>query len=231
MIPAEKIIVALDTANEKELERLFIELRDFPVWVKIGMELFYALGTKPVLMAREHGLKVFLDLKLHDIPNTAAQGIKSLCALPVQMLNVHSAGGLEMMKRCMEVMPDSSQRPYLIAVTQLTSTTEIQMNSEQGIPGKIADAVLRYANLAKLAGLNGVVCSPHEVSLIKSQLGKDFITVTPGIRPIGSSSHDQARITTPREAFEMGTDFMVIGRPITGALSAREALTKIIQNT
>ncbi len=229
MIPASKIIVALDTQDPEKLRSLFISLKGHDVWVKVGMEIFYSLGPDVIYKAKENGFNVFLDLKLHDIPNTVAQGLKSLLALPVDMMNVHAAGGLEMMKKAAEAIKSLPNSPLLIAVTQLTSTTEEQMHKEQRIPGPLLESVTHYASLAKEAGLDGVVSSPLEVTAIKHRLGKDFLTITPGIRPVGSDVGDQKRITTPMDALELGTDYMVIGRPITQSLSPREALESILK--
>lgn len=229
MIPAEKVIIALDSSDERKITGLLNQLQGEKVWVKIGMELFYAHGPRFVHEAKEKGLNVFLDLKLHDIPNTVAGGLKSLCRLPVDMINVHAAGGSEMMKRASEVVKSSLNSPLLIAVTQLTSTTTIQMNQEQGIPGEVQESVSRFARLAKDSGCDGVVSSPLEVKTIKEICGPTFITVTPGIRPIDSAVNDQKRITTPREALNAGTDYMVIGRPINEAPEPKKALTEILK--
>lgn len=229
MIPAEKIIVALDTQDPKKLEALFETLQGEKIWVKVGMELFYALGPQVIFSAKEKGFNVFLDLKLHDIPNTVAQGLKSLSSLPVDMMNVHAAGGKEMMMKSFEVMSTLPKRPLLIAVTQLTSTTQAQMNADQRIPGAIEDSVLHYATITKEAKFDGVVCSPLEISLIKKHLGKEFLTVTPGIRPAGNDLNDQKRVTTPKEALELGTDYMVIGRPITASPDPKKALSDILK--
>jgi len=220
---AHKIIVALDTPEKSRLVWLFDALKGQPVWVKVGMELYYSLGPDVVTMAKDQGLKVFLDLKLHDIPNTVAHAMKALSKLPIDMVNVHASGGLEMMKRARD-----NTDALLIAVTQLTSTTEEQMNSEQRIPGKLAQSVVELSKLAKSAGLNGVVSSALEVELIKEACGKNFLTITPGIRPQGSDPGDQKRVTTPQEALKLGTDYMVIGRPITASGDPKAALEKIL---
>lgn len=229
MIPSEKIIVALDYSDKPEAVKTMKTLQGHKVWVKIGMELFYAEGPQVIHEAKELGLKVFLDLKLHDIPNTVGQGIKSLTRLPIDMINVHAAGGRAMMERAREAIEASQTKPLLIAVTQLTSTTTEQMNTEQGISGNILESVIRFARLTKDAGLDGVVSSPLEVRAIKEHCGESFLTITPGIRPKEAETQDQKRITTPAEALELGTDFMVIGRPITQAPDPRLALEKILQ--
>lgn len=229
MIPAEKIILALDTQDQVKLDQLLLSLKGEKIWVKIGMEVFYSLGPKVINQAKDYGFKVFLDLKLHDIPNTVSQSLKALCQLPIDMINVHAAGGQEMMLKCSQALKELPSRPLLIAVTQLTSTTQEQMNQDQLVMGKIADSVLHYAKLAAASAFDGAVCSPLEVSLIKKVIGSKFLTVTPGIRPSGSETNDQKRFTTPLEALALGTDFMVIGRPITASPNPREALQAILQ--
>lgn len=229
MIPAEKVIVAFDFSEREKFTELYSKLEGHNVWVKIGMEAFYSFGPQVIDEAKERGLKVFLDLKLHDIPNTVGQAIKALCRYPVDMINVHAAGGSEMMKRAADAVKTSSTSPLLIAVTQLTSTTTEQMNREQRIPGDILESVSHYAKLAKESGCDGVVSSPLEVSAVKLICGSRFLTITPGIRPAASDIQDQKRITTPLDALRMGTDFMVIGRPITQAQDPRKALETILK--
>lgn len=229
MSPAEKIIVALDFSEEDRVLPLLDDLKGHPVWVKIGMELFYSQGTQIIHAAKERGFKIFLDLKLHDIPNTVGQSLKALSRLPIDMVNVHAAGGSEMMKRAAEAVKSGNTNPLLIAVTQLTSTSQEQMNFEQRIAGEILESVTHYAKLAKDSGCDGVVSSPHEVRAIKLMCGSSFITVTPGIRPMGSEVQDQKRITTPQEALLLGTDYMVIGRPITQSPNPKAALESILK--
>lgn len=229
MIPAEKIIVALDFDDEVKALSLLQALKGHPVWVKIGMELFYSAGPRVTYAAKNLGFKVFLDLKLHDIPNTVEHALKSLVKLPVDMINVHAAGGSEMMKRAAGAVKSGANSPLLIAVTQLTSTTAAQMNAEQRIPGDIVESVSHFAKLAKDSGCDGVVSSPHEVQAIKLICGSRFITVTPGIRPPESDKQDQRRVTTPKEALLLGTDYMVIGRPITQAPDPRATLESILK--
>lgn len=229
MIAPGKIIVALDTNDNEKLNQLLKDLSGEKIWVKIGMEVFYALGPDVVMKAKDLGFKIFLDLKLHDIPNTVAQALKSLSRLPIDMINVHAAGGKEMMERSHEAIENLSSRPLLIAVTQLTSTTEVQMNNDQRISGSIEASVLHYAQLAKESHFDGVVSSPLEVAAIKNLLGKNFLTVTPGIRPVGNDLYDQKRVTTPMQALQLGTDYMVIGRPITQSSNPKQALRDILQ--
>lgn len=229
MIPPEKIIVALDTQDKNKLSNLFTSLEGHPVWVKVGMELFYSFGPEVIHEAKDKGYKVFLDLKLHDIPNTVSQALKSLMNLPIDMVNIHAAGGSEMMRRASETVKSSARSPLLIAVTQLTSTTQEEMNRDQKIPGQLLESVVHYAGLAHKCGCDGVVSSPWEVSEIKKACGNNFYTITPGIRPIGSETQDQKRITTPLEALKLGSDFMVIGRPITAAPNPRASLETILK--
>ncbi|WP_044479252.1 orotidine-5'-phosphate decarboxylase [Paenibacillus antibioticophila] len=230
---AGKLMVALDYSSAEQAKTLIRELEGIPCYMKVGMQLFYAAGADFVKELKASGYKVFLDLKLHDIPNTVKGGANSITRLGVDMFNVHAAGGKSMMAFAMEGVLEaldnhSAARPLLIGVTQLTSTDQETMNREIGIPGSVESAVLSYASLTKEAGLDGVVASPLEVPAIKAHCGKDFITVTPGIRPAGSSRGDQSRTLTPAEAVRSGTDYMVIGRPITGAAVPREAAEQII---
>lgn len=231
---AGKLMVALDYSSAEQAKTLIRELEGIPCYMKVGMQLFYAAGADFVKELKAGGYKVFLDLKLHDIPNTVKGGANSITRLGVDMFNVHAAGGTNMMASAMEgtleaLETHSAARPLLIGVTQLTSTDQETMNREIGIPGSVESAVLAYASLTKGAGLDGVVASPLEVPAIKAHCGKDFITVTPGIRPAGSSRGDQSRTLTPAEAVRSGTDYMVIGRPITGATVPREAAEQIIR--
>jgi orotidine-5'-phosphate decarboxylase len=197
--------------------------------VKIGMEVFYSLGEKAINQAKDNGFKVFLDLKLHDIPNTVGQAMKSLSRLSIDMVNIHAAGGSEMMKRAGDGIRSGVTPPLLIAVTQLTSTTQEQMQSEQRISGELLESVVNYAKLAKESGCDGVVSSPLEVQAIKLICGSRFLTVTPGIRPQGANLQDQKRVTTPMDALHLGSDFMVIGRPITESENPRASLEKILR--
>jgi orotidine-5'-phosphate decarboxylase len=232
MINVGRIMVALDYSSADEAKTLLSELQGIPCYMKVGMQLFYAAGPSFVVYLKEQGYKVFLDLKMHDIPNTVKGGAESVTRLGVDMFNVHAAGGKLMMEAALEGVEkgqNGSNRPLVIAVTQLTSTSQQILNDEVGIGGTVEQAVLSYAGLAQKAGLNGVVASPHEVVLLKQQLGSSFITVTPGIRPAGSAIGDQSRVMTPKEAFSQGTDYIVIGRPITAALDPRKALETILE--
>ncbi len=222
----KKVIIALDFPKE---EKALEFLKDFkePVYVKIGMELTYGAGFDIIKKVKEMGHFVFVDLKLHDIPNTVKGGMKSLARLGVDMVNVHAAGGIDMMKAAVEGLHvgfeeyegegkgRSLKKPLCIAVTQLTSTSKEMMNGELGIEGEVIDSVLQYAQNAKKAGLDGVVCSVHEAEAIHNVCGKDFLTVTPGIRLSDDSKDDQKRVATPEYAKEQGCDYIVVGRSIT----------------
>lgn len=198
--------------------------------VKIGMELYYAAGNEIVKELKRRGHKIFLDLKLHDIPNTVKKAMKVLSALDVDMVNVHASGTKEMMRAALEGLTrEDGSRPLLIAVTQLTSTSQEVMNQQLLIPGNINDCIAHYAENAKEAGLDGVVCSPLEAGIVKEACGKEFLTVTPGIRFADSKADDQKRITTPGRAKEIGSDFIVVGRPITAAADPVAAWRRSIE--
>ena len=187
-------------------------------FVKIGMELYYAEGPAIVKEIKKRGHKIFLDLKLHDIPNTVKKAMSVLSSLDVDMTNLHAAGTVEMMKAALEgLTKEDGTRPILIAVTQLTSTSEERMQKELLINASINDTIVKYAQNTKTAGLDGVVCSPLEAGMVKDSCGKDFITVTPGVRFAEGDKGDQVRITTPAKAKEIGSDYIVVGRPITQA--------------
>ncbi|XID96113.1 orotidine-5'-phosphate decarboxylase [Paenibacillaceae bacterium WGS1546] len=228
-------MVALDKPDAQAALALAERLQGFGCWMKVGMELFYAAGPAVVQELKSRGFRIFLDLKMHDIPNTVRGGARSIARLGADMFNVHGAGGLAMMKAAAEGVREAAEAgeadrpPIVIAVTQLTSTSEIVLNEEIGIPGRVEDAVVRYAKLAREAGLQGVVASPLEVAAIKAACGDGFATVTPGIRPVGADAGDQSRVTTPRDAVAIGTDYLVIGRPITGASDPVQAFDQILK--
>lgn len=223
----QRIILALDFPAEDELQRCLSALQGELAYVKVGMELFYAVGPRIVQTLKEQGLKVFVDLKVHDIPNTARGAMNSLARLGADMVNLHIAGGQAMMAAAREGLeagtPAGCERPLLIGVTMLTSTNQETMNQQLLIPGAVEDVVVHYALQAKAAGLDGVVASPLEVPRIKETAGAAFLTVTPGIRPAGAMHGDQVRVTTPGEAFRLGSDYIVVGRAITGAADPRAA--------
>lgn len=232
---AGRLMVALDFKTAEEARTLVKRLEGIPCFMKVGMQLFYAAGPDFVRELKAEGYSVFLDVKMHDIPNTVKGGADSITRLGVDMFNVHAAGGINMMAAALEGARGAVKEggglamPQIIAVTQLTSTDQRTMNQEIGIPGSVEDGVIHYANLAKEAGLNGVVASPLEVMAIKAVCGAGFATVTPGIRPTGSTAGDQSRILTPKQAIQQGTDYIVVGRPITGAPDPREAAMQIIE--
>lgn len=212
------VIVALDFPTAADTLAFLDKFTGRKPYVKIGMELFYAEGPEIVREIKNRGHKIFLDLKLHDIPNTVEKAMKSLSKLSIDMVNVHAAGTVEMMEAAKRGLKgDSEEGPLLIAVTQLTSTSQERMNEELLIDGKLEDVVIRYARNAKKAGLDGVVCSPLESGMIHDACGDDFVTVTPGVRFADSAKDDQVRITTPEGAKKLGSDYIVVGRPITKA--------------
>ena len=213
------VIIACDFSS-KEATLEFLDKFTGPrkPFVKIGMELFYSAGPDIVREIKARGHKIFLDLKLHDIPNTVKKAMKVLSNLDVDMTNVHAAGTIDMMKAALEGLtrPDGT-RPLLIAVTQLTSTSEERMQKELLINAGINETIVKYASNAHEAGLDGVVCSPLEAGMVKEACGNAFMTITPGIRFADAAADDQVRITTPAKAREIGSDFIVVGRPITAA--------------
>lgn len=212
------VIVACDfpdAAQTFAFLDLFTEEKPF---VKIGMELFYSTGPDIVREIKRRGHKIFLDLKLHDIPNTVKRSMSVLSSLDVDICNLHAAGGTEMMSAALEGLtrPDGS-RPLLIAVTMLTSIDQERMEGELGISGSLPEVVMQYAKNARSAGLDGVVCSPLEAGTVHEACGSSFLTVTPGIRFSGGAEGDQKRVTTPALARRLGSDYIVVGRPITAA--------------
>ena len=213
------VIIACDFAGRQQTLDFLDAFADRrKPFVKIGMELFYAEGPDIVRELKRRGHPVFLDLKLHDIPNTVKKAMRVLSALEVDIVNVHAAGTIDMMRAALEGLtrPDGS-RPLLIAVTQLTSTSEERMQQELLIGASINDTIVKYAQNAREAGLDGVVCSPLEAAMVKDACGPDFLTITPGIRFADAAADDQVRITTPASAREIGSDYIVVGRPVTAA--------------
>lgn len=214
------VIIACDFGSAEDCLRFLDKFKDEErkPFLKIGMELFYAAGPEIVKELKKRGFKIFLDLKLHDIPNTVKKAMKVLSSLDVDMVNVHAAGTIEMMRAALEGLTrEDGSRPMLIAVTQLTSTSEKAMREQLLIDASINDTIAKYAQNAKEAGLDGVVCSPLEAALVKEACGSDFKAITPGIRFADSKADDQVRITDPARAREIGSDFIVVGRPITAA--------------
>ena len=212
------VIVACDFASKDALVEFLDKFSGRKPFVKIGMELFYAEGPEIVKAVKERGHKIFLDLKLCDIPNTVKKSMKVLSNLDVDMTNLHAFGTKEMMKAAIEGLTrEDGTRPILIAVTQLTSTSEERMKNDLLINAPLAEVVEHYAKCAAESGLDGVVCSPHEASRVKEVCGNNFVTVTPGIRFADSAADDQVRIMTPEKAKSVGSDYIVVGRPITAA--------------
>lgn len=212
------VIIACDFNSAEETFAFLDKFTGKKPFVKIGMELFYAEGPQIVREIKKRGHKIFLDLKLHDIPNTVMKAMKVLSSLDIDMVNIHAAGTIAMMEAALTGLTrEDGTRPLLIAVTQLTSTSEDRMQSELLINSSLEKTVMHYAENAKNAGLDGVVCSPMESEAVHNVCGKDFVTVTPGIRFADSAKDDQIRITTPAKAKEIGSDYIVVGRPITQA--------------
>ncbi len=212
------VIVACDFAGRRQVFEFLDQFTDKKPYLKIGMELFYAEGPQIVRDIKARGHKIFLDLKLCDIPNTVRKSMAVLSGLDVDMTNLHAFGTADMMRAALEGLtrPDGT-RPLLIAVTQLTSTTEERMKNELYIDRPLDEVVLGYAQNARAAGLDGVVCSPLEAGKVHAACGASFLTVTPGVRFAGGDVGDQARVTTPERARELGSDYIVVGRPITAA--------------
>lgn len=212
------VIIALDFRTQEQVFQFLGNFKEKKPFVKIGMELFYAQGPDIVRQVKARGHKIFLDLKLHDIPNTVRGGMASLSGLGVDMCNLHAAGTRAMMEAALEGLtrPDGT-RPLLLAVTQLTSTTQEVMQEELLIDASMEETVAHYAKNAHAAGLDGIICSPLEAALVKEACGPQMITVTPGVRFADGGTQDQARVTTPARAREIGSDYIVVGRPITQA--------------
>lgn len=225
-------IIALDFPNKESIITFF---EHFPasesLYVKVGMELFYQEGPAIVQWLKSLGHDVFLDLKLHDIPNTVESAMTGIAKLGVSLTNVHAAGGQKMMKAALKGLEAGTrpgeERPLLIAVTQLTSTAESEMQKDQLIPVSLLESVVHYGQMTAASGLDGVVCSALEVQAIKAGTSPNFACLTPGIRPTGSAIGDQQRIVTPGQAREIGSDYIVVGRPITQAVKPYEAYQEI----
>ena len=224
------VIIACDFNSKKATFDFLDKFTDEKPFVKIGMELFYAEGPSIVREIKARGHKIFLDLKLHDIPNTVKKAMSVLRDLDVDMTNLHAAGTVEMMKAAVEGLTrEDGTRPVLIAVTQLTSTREERMQNELLINASINDTIVKYAQNAKEAGLDGVVCSPLEAGMVKDACGKEFMTVTPGVRFADGEVGDQVRVTTPEKAKEIGSDYIVVGRPITQAADPVAAYRRCVE--
>lgn len=230
---AKDVIIALDFPSAEEtlafLDKFAGEERK--PFVKVGMELFYAAGADIVKEIKRRGHKIFLDLKLHDIPNTVGRSMAVLSALDVDMCNLHAGGGVAMMKAALEGLTRADgSRPLLIAVTQLTSTSEEVMHRELWIDRPMDETVMHYATNAAAAGLDGVVCSPLEAGKVHEVCGEGFLTVTPGVRFDDASKGDQVRVTTPARARELGSDYIVVGRPVTAAEDPVRAYRRCLED-
>ncbi|AMB99085.1 orotidine 5'-phosphate decarboxylase [Aerococcus urinaehominis] len=229
-----KPIIALDFASKQATLDWLDQFPDQSLNVKVGMTLYYSVGPDLLTTIKDRGHDIFLDLKLHDIPNTVGGAMTQLAKLGVDMVNVHAAGGRQMMTAAKEGLdrgtPAGKQSPLLIAVTQLTSTSQETMQADQLITCTLEESVSHYAQISHLAGLDGVVCSPREAKLIKAATGPDFITVCPGIRPANYTNRDdQVRIMTPEKAAQNGCDYIVVGRPITQAPDPYQSYLNICQ--
>ena len=229
----DRLIVALDVSSMEAMQSIVTSLGDSVSYYKVGMELFYADGEQTVAYLRDHNKSVFLDLKLHDIPNTVAHGIKSLTRLGAKLITIHSQGGKVMMEAAMKAAKEQAaelgiERPKLLAITALTSFDDENWSAIGGsLP--ISDHVVKLAKLAKEAGVDGVVASPLEAKLIREACGEDFLIVTPGIRPSFAATNDQKRIATPSSALQDGASRIVVGRPITQAENPQEAVRLIVE--
>ncbi len=224
------VMIACDFSSAKETIEFLDKFTGRKPFVKIGMELYYAEGPDIIKQIKSRGHKIFLDLKLHDIPNTVKKAMNVLSKLDVDMCNLHAAGTSAMMKAAIEGLTrEDGTRPLLVAVTQLTSTDEARMQSELLINETMENTVVKYAQNAKASGLDGVVCSPLEAGLVHENCGKEFLTITPGIRFAGDSVGDQSRITTPLKAKEIGSDYIVVGRSITAAEDPVAAYNRCVE--
>lgn len=226
------VIVACDFPDKATTLGFLEQFTDKKPFVKIGMELFYGEGPDIVREIKARGHKIFLDLKLHDIPNTVQRAMRNLARLGVDMTNLHAAGGSVMMRAALQGLEEGAagQRALLIAVTQLTSTSQELMNKELLIGGNIQKVVESYAANAKASGLDGVVCSPLEAGLVKSACGAGFLTVTPGIRYPEGDIGDQSRVTSPADAAKIGSDYIVVGRPVTAAADPVAAYARVCKD-
>lgn len=228
-----RICIALDFQNKAEVKEFLEKFNDEKLYVKVGMELFYGEGIEIIKMIKEMGHNIFLDLKLHDIPNTVKSAMKQLAKLEVDMVNVHASGSIAMMKAAIEGLEagkTGDKRPLCIAVTCLTSLDQEVLDNELLINDTLENVVLKWATNAKEAGLDGVVCSPLESKVIHDNLGMEFITVTPGIRLADDSVNDQKRVTTPTMARELTSSYIVVGRTITGSADPYATYKKVYQD-
>ncbi len=227
---AKDVIVALDFSSKEQVINFLDKFEGRKPFVKIGMELFYAEGPEIVKEIKKRGHKIFLDLKLHDIPNTVMKAMKVLSSLDVDMTNLHASGTINMMEGAIKGLTrEDGSRPILIAVTQLTSTDQASMENDLLIKEPIDKVVMHYAKNAKIAGLDGVVCSPLEAGKVHDVCGEEFLTITPGVRFADGDKGDQKRVMTPSEARKIGSDYIVVGRPITAADDPVKAYERCIK--
>ena len=227
---AKDVIIACDFDSKEKVFSFLDNFKGKKPFVKIGMELYYAEGPEIVKEIKKRGHKIFLDLKLHDIPNTVKKSMAVLSRLDVDMCNLHAGGTINMMKTAIEGLTrQDGTRPILIAVTQLTSTDQESMQKDLLIDKPIDEVVMHYAKNAKLAGLDGVVCSPLEAGKVHGVCGEDFLTVTPGVRFADGEVGDQKRVMTPSEARKIGSDYIVVGRPITASQNPVEAYERCVK--
>lgn len=226
-----KVMIALDVPSKEKAMTIAHILLESGCWLKVGLELYLSEGPQVIRELKGLGFPIFLDLKLHDIPNTVERAIKGITALRPDMINVHCSGGYEMMARAAEAAREVGSKegliPKVIGVTVLTSLSEDTLHNELGINAKLEDHVVSLARLAQRAGLDGVVASAQEAALLRETLGNEFLLVTPGIRPLWSAKGDQVRVVTPRNAIEAGSSYLVVGRPVTGSDDPREALERL----
>ena len=227
---SKDVIIACDFSSKEEVMNFLDKFQEEKPFLKIGMELFYAEGPEIVREIKKRGHKIFLDLKLHDIPNTVKKSMAVLSRLDVDMCNLHAGGTIPMMEAAIEGLTrEDGTRPILIAVTQLTSTSQENMTRDLLIDTPIDEVVMHYAKNAKIAGLDGVVCSPLEAGKVHEVCGEEFVTVTPGVRFADGEVGDQVRITTPAKAKEIGSDYIVVGRPITAAADPVSAYRRCVE--
>ena len=227
---AKDVIIACDFNNKEKVLNFLDKFTNVKPFIKIGMELYYSEGPEIVKEIKRRGHKIFLDLKLHDIPNTVKKSMAVLSKLDVDMTNLHAGGTINMMKAAVEGLTrEDGTRPILIAVTQLTSTDEESMRNDLLIDKPIDEVVMHYAKNTKIAGLDGVVCSPLEAGKVHSVCGDGFLTITPGVRFADGDVGDQKRVTTPKMARELGSDYIVVGRPITEAENPVEAYERCVK--
>ena len=233
MYPQNRLIVALDVDNVEKAIHLTKLLSPYVGAFKVGMQLYNSVGPEVIYTLKKLGANIFVDLKLHDIPNTVAQASRVLTSHGANILNVHAAGGKEMMQSAAqavykEAIDKGLSRPLVIAVTVLTSINLQVFKEEIGFAGEIEDKVVAWAKLAQAAGLDGVVASPQEINAIRQACGPKFVIITPGIRPSGEAMYDQKRVTTPKEAIAAGATYIVVGRPITASSNPIEAAKSIV---